>query len=106
MQSTSSSRAKSSHSSIARSGSLSRTSRGVSSCSAAVRTLIFMNLGSNCFTAMGLLLVTNQANRQSAANRVDRNGATTFCDRVDAVKGEADLPLVSGIHGYGQDNPS
>ena len=36
------SRANCSHSSIARSGSLSRISRGVSSCRAAVRTLIFM----------------------------------------------------------------
>ena len=34
-------------SSMARSGSASRTSRGVSSCSAAVRMPIFMNVGSN-----------------------------------------------------------
>src|SRR6187455_822458 len=52
MQSTSSSRAKSSHSSMARSGSLSRTSRGVNSWSAAVSTPIFMYLGSNARTAM------------------------------------------------------
>src|SRR5688572_21983546 len=43
----SSSRENSSQSSIARSGSSSRIWRGVSSCSAAVSTLIFMNLGSN-----------------------------------------------------------
>ena len=42
----SSSRENSSQSSIARSGSSSRIRRGVSSCRAAVRTLIFMNFGS------------------------------------------------------------
>src|SRR6266508_1721432 len=45
---------------MARSGSASRTSRGVSSCSAAVRTPTFMNLGANgvmviCSTVLGAL---------------------------------------------------
>ena len=42
-----------SQSSMARSGSASRTSRGVSSCRAAVRTLSFMNLGSKPAALVG-----------------------------------------------------
>ncbi len=47
------SRANATHSSIARSGSASRLSRGVSSCRAAVSTPIFMNFGSKGATGMG-----------------------------------------------------
>jgi hypothetical protein len=47
------SRAKAAHSSIARSGSGSRFSRGVSSCRAAVSTPIFMNCGRKGCTGIG-----------------------------------------------------
>src|ERR1700685_3428979 len=47
--------ANTSQSSISRSGSSSRTFRGVSSCSAAVRTPSFMNFGSNGLMDMSLL---------------------------------------------------
>src|SRR5262245_45818659 len=78
MQSTPSSRAKPSHSSIARSGSLSRISRGVSSCSAAVSTPIFMNFGSKLRVTNGppsvrkLPLLANETYLLRDENDVDR----------------------------------
>src|SRR5215471_18740860 len=53
MLSAPSSEANSTHSSIALSGSGSLTSRGVSSCNAAVSTPTRMNFGSNCLIDIG-----------------------------------------------------
>src|SRR6516165_3144780 len=64
MQSTPRSRAKSSQSSIERSGSRSRTSRGVSSWSAAVSTPIFMNFGSNLRTDIEYEVYCMETERQ------------------------------------------
>ena len=52
-----SSRPKISQSSMARSGSASRTSRGVSSCSAAVSTPTFMNFGANAVMDIRLIIL-------------------------------------------------
>jgi hypothetical protein len=64
------SRGRRAQSSMARSGSGSRTSRGVSSCSAAVRTPTFMNLGSNGVIAIVLFKSVNDATGSAAGKRI------------------------------------
>src|SRR6186713_1013778 len=85
----SSSRANSSQSSIARSGSASRTERGVSSCSAAVSTLIFMNFGSKA-AVIGTLLVVWRPRRPPVFDpfrAVEEHGARRVDPRTQAISG-------------------
>ena len=90
----SSSRANSSQSSMARSGSSSRIRRGVSSCNAAVRTLIFMNFGSKARAVMGSPCCSGVCSKRTARRGVDagvhaiarahgRRGAEPRCGRAN-----------------------
>ena len=76
------SRANANQSSIARSGSASRIWRGVSSCSAAVSTLIFMNFGSKALgMAFSGLVIRNLLAR--GANRTERRGRRGYAGLCD-----------------------
>ena len=103
------SRAKASQSSIARSGSGSRTSRGVSSCRAAVSTPTFMNFGRkgsravNSISTVGTRGQRPRSCRNGIGARWRRTsrrarGGRTGCGLSDLDRrGRKDQPMVLGL---------
>src|SRR6185436_16537051 len=81
---------------MARSGSGSRTSRGVSSCSAAVRIPTFMNLGSNPLMLISLNLGPGAAGLRALQDGLDDAvGAIAVFERGERgrVRGRRRLPI-------------